>query len=416
MFANINFESIKSNKMATFRFLTTFLLSIVLGVQVNQLAAKHIIGGEISYKCLGETPQIPDFNRYLVTIKIYRDCDPQAGGAFFDVPAYFSIYRGSDSTWISTGNDFGVDDYQYAEIIPDTPTCLQNEPYVCVETAQYTFTIDLPIDPNNSYMIVYQRCCRNNSIINIHNPELVGSTYSVEITPQAQQVCNNSAVYNNFPPTLINKDIPLIFDHSATDTDTDSLVYRFCTPLVGGGPILTFPDYNSCGGAQPIPPCAPPFDPVPFVQPQYSPTNPMGGNPQITISPITGLITGTPNVLGRFEVGVCVDEYRNDSLVGTTKREFQFNVTDCEPMVSVVTNSDNTSTLRAYPNPANQVLHIEYKGAPARYRLLNLMGTPVREGLLQSPLNIVDTATLPAGVFVLVVAGMPQPVRILITR
>jgi hypothetical protein len=39
----------------------------------------------------------------------------------------------------------------------------------------------------------------------------------------------------------------------------------------------------------------------------------------------------TPTMLGQFVVGVAVKEYRSGVLIGTHYRDFQFNVTDCEP-------------------------------------------------------------------------------------
>ena len=54
----------------------------------------------------------------------------------------------------------------------------------------------------------------------------------------------------------------------------------------------------------------------------------MGGDP-LTIDPLTGFMTGVPNTIGNFVVGVCVDEFRNDTLISTTRRDFQYNVADC---------------------------------------------------------------------------------------
>ncbi|MFA5782705.1 MAG: gliding motility-associated C-terminal domain-containing protein, partial [Bacteroidales bacterium] len=54
-----------------------------------------------------------------------------------------------------------------------------------------------------------------------------------------------------------------------------------------------------------------------------------GGIPTLSINPNTGLLTGSPNTLGRFVVGVCVEEYRNGVFMDETKRDFQFNIVNC---------------------------------------------------------------------------------------
>jgi gliding motility-associated-like protein len=355
---------------------------LLLSTLATTLQARHIIGGEMMYECLGETFQGSNVNRYLITMKIYRDCDPMAGGAQFDIPGFFSIFRNNEQ------NPFRVEqifDYEEIPVEVDTPDCILNVPFVCVEGAQYQFITDLPVI-DGTWHIVYQRCCRNNSIVNITNPEDVGATYTIAINERGQTLCNNTPFYNEFPPVIVCKDVPLRFDHSATDADGDLLVYSFCAPQDGGGPIITDPGYTTCAGAWPQPPCAPPFPNVPFIAPNYSPGNPLGGNPQITINPVTGLITGVPNLLGRFVVGVCVQEYRNGVLLSTVKRDFQFNITDCDPLVE--TRIDGGDTLILLPSGYylntcggkelfidNQSLDRNYVGNDFEWRF-DLQGTP----------------------------------------
>lgn len=307
------------------------------------LSAKHIIGGEITYRYLGPGSGT-NTNRYEFTMKIYRDCN--GGGADFDSPAQFAIYHGS-----YTSNDFYTSFSEFLDtevfLEPDTPQCVSQFPSVCVQRAIYTFTRDLPVS-DQSYFIDYQRCCRNETISNLINPGDQGATYFVEITPEAQANHDSSPVFTNFPPIVICNNIPLDFDHSATDADGDLLIYHFCTSYNGGGPILSGPEVTGCDGVTPTPPCPPPFDPVNFVVPAYSPSAPMGGSPTISIDDLTGFITGTPTKLGQYVVGVCVDEYRNGQLIGTVRRDFQFNVADCSPTVLAKIENDSVAGPKQY--------------------------------------------------------------------
>ena len=135
------------------------------------LEAKHIIGGEVTYECLG--PGAGNNTRsFKITMKIYRDCDPTAGGADFDMPAYFSIYRGTENS-NTLFKTITLNNVLVTNIIPDTPACIQNVPYVCVQQGIYMFTVDLPESMTDSYFVVYQRCCRNNSISHSFNNCLI---------------------------------------------------------------------------------------------------------------------------------------------------------------------------------------------------------------------------------------------------
>jgi gliding motility-associated-like protein len=294
------------------------------------LQARHIIGGVMTYECLGG-------NNYRFTLKMYRDCYCTMC-ADFDPVAYIAVYRcGSDVNCGSLGQ------FNYFQRInvplsgpprdieePDYPCLIP--PDICVEEGLYVFNLNLP-QSEESYHISYQRCCRNITINNIVNPENSGATFTVEITPEAQQLCNSSPVFNDFPPTVICAGAPLVFDHSATDPDGDQLVYELCSPLLGGGPLLDAGNYETCFGANPNPACPPPYNPVTFTAPTYTALQPMGGDPVISIDPFTGVITGVPTVLGQFVVGVCVSEYRNGVLLSRISRDFQFNVAPCDPTV-----------------------------------------------------------------------------------
>lgn len=301
----------------------------------SSLEARHIVGGGITYECLGN-------DRYRFTIKIYRDCNCTQC-APLDEAANIGIYR---CVGESCGNQNQQTVYGWIEvplesqreIAPPDYECLI-EPDICVEEGIYTFELTLPAS-DLSYHVSYQRCCRNITINNLINPESQGATYTVEVKPEAAALCNNSPVFRNFPPTVICADEPLKFDHSAVDPDGDQLVYEFCAPLQGGGANTTASVVNTCIGAAPAPACPPPYLPVKYLPPSYSAEVPMAGKPTVKIDPNTGEITGIPEIQGQFVVGVCVSEYRNGVLLSKTYRDFQFNVENCDPEVQAQLQND----------------------------------------------------------------------------
>ncbi len=315
-----------------------FYICVIFALSLlpSLVEARHIIGGDITYECLGETS--PGMKRWRFTMHIYRDCF--GNGANFDVPAEFAIYKGTETN-NSLYSTFSLNTYDYTKLIPDTPQCVTKIPQVCVEQASYSFETILPVLTNESYFVVHQRCCRNNTITNIVNPGDVGATYTIELNPAAMAVCNNSPSFTNFPPIIICNNLPLIFNHSAIDADGDLLVYSFCDALAGGGNITFTPDLFSCIGAKPTPPCPPPFDIVPYAVPNYTALSPVGGDPKITINQVSGIITGTPQIIGQFIVAVCVQEFRNGQLLSTVQREFQFNVADCTPDIDAKLSADS---------------------------------------------------------------------------
>lgn len=281
----------------------TRVIVFVLLTCSREAYASHIVGGEIYYECQGN-------DDYLVTLKVYRDC--YNGQAPFDNPANIFIYNGSGSLV----NVLPVP-FPGSDTLPNDANnpCLIVPPNICVEEAIYTYNVNLPAN-SNGYTIIYQRCCRNITIVNIPNPSNTGATYQATIPDSTVVICNSSPHFNNFPPTVICVNQPFIFDHSATDPDGDSLVYSLCAPYYGANSI----------DPQPYPPY--PYGNISFSSP-YSATDPMGGAPPMSIDPVTGLLTVTPLTIGQFVVGVCVSEYRNGELISVHSRDFQFNVAEC---------------------------------------------------------------------------------------
>lgn len=326
-----------------------FLLFLIFLMSFGYLNAAHIIGGDVIYKCKFRD-SINRKSTFEIVFTMYRDS--RGGGANFDDMASFGLYKSSDGdtwTYVSTSRanpkDIGPVGYENP--------CIIVPPEIGVEKATYTFDIVLDWGTDR-YQISYQRCCRNNTITNIVNPAATGAAFAVEIFPDAVTQCNNSPVFTNFPPIVICSGEPLIFDHSAFDAEGDQLVYEFCSPLASGGTdgesSQTNPgDPESCTGVRPNPSrCPPNYAQVEFKAPLFSSVNPIGGTPQVAIDPISGLITGTPNINGQYVVGVCVKEFRNGKLIGSIRRDFQFNVTTCQIAVDAIIEPDYTKITNGY--------------------------------------------------------------------
>ena len=280
--------------------------------------ASHIVGGEMSYNCLGG-------NTFEIKLTVYRDCFYGAPNAEFDPQASIGIFDANNNLVLSLLEapdgqlliPATVDDT--LDIVISDP-CLFAPEDICVHSMTYTDTIVLP-PISGGYQLVYQRCCRNSSISNIVSSFDTGASFVIDISETALLECNSSPQFTAMPPVFLCINEPFEFDQSVIDIDGDSLVYSLCTPFDGA----SFDD------PRPQPPLPPPYDPINWQNPPYSLTNLLGGVP-LEIDPLTGIVTAIPNTQGIFLVGMCIQEYRDGELISETRREFQYNVGVCSEL------------------------------------------------------------------------------------
>lgn len=307
----INFSILRKNLPILF-----LLICWICPLSTN---ATHIVGGEMNYTCLGN-------NDYEITLVIFRDCYNGNPNAFFDDPASIGVFDANNVLL----NEFLI---PWNQNLNDTLSpvlsseCFVAPPDVCVHTTTYTAIVNLP-PVTGGYQLAYQRCCRNVTIKNIVEPLETGATYGLTISEKALEECNSNPKFNDWPPIYICVNEPIHFDQSAFDVDGDSIVYKLCTPLQGAHPDIP----------RPQPPNSPPYDEIVWVNPPYNVNNMLNGFPgdaALEIDLHTGLLTGFPNTVGQFVVGICVEEYRNGALISTTRRDFQYNVGVCgQPVAS----------------------------------------------------------------------------------
>ncbi|MBP6183751.1 MAG: gliding motility-associated C-terminal domain-containing protein [Saprospiraceae bacterium] len=277
--------------------------------------ATHIVGGSLTYKCLGDST-------YEITLTVYTDC--LFGQADYDKPAWVGIFNEAgnlvDTIFMKFNNKI--------DTLEQTDPCFIAIPDLCVRVTQYKeiITLPAPLEGDGGFFIVYQRCCRNGTIQNIVEPIETGATYFSFIPESTLQLCNTAPVFKNDPPIFICANEPLNFDHSAFDADGDSLAYELIQPYEGGIFALN---------PQPRPPYPPPYANVVWSV-GYDLSNVMGGTKlPLTLDPVTGHMSAIPEIIGQFVVGVKVKEYRNGELIGETFRDFQYNVVPC-----LITNAE----------------------------------------------------------------------------
>ena len=157
--------------------LATVLCSLFL-LSTQDANATHIVGGNLTYRCLGN-------NQYEIRLSLRRDCLLGANDAQFDDPASIGFFDGVTNqplTFVGFGGqllmDFNEDDTLNQILVSDCS--IAGNP-VCVHQTTYVDTIFLPFW-QNGYQLVYQRCCRNSSVNNILNPLSTGMTLVSEMS------------------------------------------------------------------------------------------------------------------------------------------------------------------------------------------------------------------------------------------
>ncbi len=274
--------------------------------------ATHIVGGELNYYPLNNS-------KYRITLKLYIDCyNGQAGAIAQDQYANIAVY-GKDSNQLLSGLCFAIKRGAPVRVSKTNYNCILLAPNACVDAYYYDTVVTLPYRVEG-YILSFQRCCRNITIINLVDPNGTGENIWTQISDSAQIGSNSSPTFKNLPPNFLCTNAPLIFDHSAYDSEGDSLVYEFFHPYTGGNSTDPRPSFFN---AEP-----PPFSKVIF-QSGYVNNNAINSNPIVSINSKTGVLKITPTYSGQFVVGIVVKEFRKGTLIGFTQRDYQFNVQAC---------------------------------------------------------------------------------------
>ena len=275
---------------------------------------KHIKGGEIHYTYLGPSTTRPNFDRYLLRLRLFISCESTMGQ--LETSVVLGIYRTDDGY----PQDLVTATLSRSFLISlTTPSpCIVHPSPVCYWVREFTVTEELPKD-DGGYMVVFQRCCRIDGIRNIFPNINVGASYFCQI-PGTSAV---GAVGINSNPDFGIKDTVLIcqgkrfqLDYSASDADRDSLSYEFAPGYYGGG-------INNAIVTNPGPPAS--WQSIVYRN-GFSGLQPLGSN--VTINRTTGLISGTAPAGGDYVVCVMAREWRAGVQISAHRKDFIVHVDD----------------------------------------------------------------------------------------
>ncbi|MFN8277889.1 MAG: gliding motility-associated C-terminal domain-containing protein [Chitinophagales bacterium] len=269
-----------------------YLLFCSLLLLTNQVRASHVMGADLTFKCVGP-------HRYQVTLAIYRDCNSNTQLANPIYVHYSSATCGvDDSIAVPLATGYPID---------ITPICTGQQSKCSggssaygIQKYVYSNVLNLGNYCGNDWVLSWSTCCRNNAISSINNPGGTGFYIEARLNNTFTSRCDNS-------PTFLNNPIPFFcvgqqanFNHGGSDADGDSLAYSLVSSMATSNTTVSY--QNGLG---------------------YSATNPVLNSGGFSINPVNGQLTFTPTQSSVCIVKVLVREFRNRVLIGQVEREMQ---------------------------------------------------------------------------------------------
>lgn len=291
-----------------------FRLLIFLLLAAGAAQASHIVGGNFEMRANGNTP-----GSYTLNLSMFFDENNGSQNAVTN-SITVSIFRKRDNQRMEDVTMF---------LQSRTAVNYANQACASARSLRTTdirystgLTLSAAYDDEQGYYVVWERCCRNNSVDNILQPGRVGMTFYLEFPPVrylSQPFLNSSPAFAFPNGEYICRGQPFQLNFSATDADGDLLRYSLVTPYIG------FASANN--------PNAPAQGSSSYPEVQWSNGFSEGvqiqGNPPLTVGRGNGILTVTASTLGLHVFCVLVEEYRNGRRIGAVRRDFQLLVIDC---------------------------------------------------------------------------------------
>lgn len=298
-----------------------YLSFLLLYFSISAAWATHIVGGEFQLRMKGRG------SGYELILNLYFD-DINGNKQAEDANIIAAIYSKRTNQLITT---VVLPRVSTAQVEYTNPACTNAR----LQTRQIKYATDITLsgeiynDPEG-YYVSWERCCRNNVISNVVNPQSSGMTFYLEFPAVVQ---NNSRFSNNSPEFSLPKgdyaciNEPFVFDFGAKDVDGDQLTYKLVEPYKGNS-TASRPDPARPGNGQ-----TGSFVPGPYSMVLWAPginiNNVIPGSSPLRVNASTGQLTFTASKQGLYVFSVLCEEFRNGKKIGEVRRDFQLMVIDC---------------------------------------------------------------------------------------
>ena len=282
----------------------------------SSVFATHLIGGEITWECLGN-------GQFQFQLKLFRDCSGQS-------PNNSEQLRVFNHPSIS---HIQVDLVQSYDL---SPTC-NGSSFDCSSgngnaTEEYIYEsspMTIPgVPPSEGFIITFNECCRNANLTNIPNAGVAGMTLRAVMYPFNNtdlSVCyDSSPLFNYIPTTVFCTGEEVSFNNQVFDADIDSLVYFFANPIdtLGAASCPTYTLEEPCVNILD-------FNTGYSVDYPLPDDNIHPDNEAITLDASIGEVSFKSNTTGRFITVLGVKSYKCGQLVSEVFREVQLVLINC---------------------------------------------------------------------------------------
>ncbi len=284
--------------------------------------ATHIVGGEVRLIYLGTN------NNYRIVLNVYFD-NINGSPTAIDPTLNVGVYSKTSRNLIQF---FTLNQISQTNIPYSGDACQTG----ALSTNIILYSLDVVLNPAlyseiGGYLMVWERCCRNNVITNITIPGAASNAFYAEFPAliRAGLTFRNTSPDLGLPPSdylCVNQSSTINF--GGTDPDGDVLVYSLVTPYNGAFATNTAPSPFTPTG---VPSFYPAIIPNINWAAGFSATNAISSNvgQPLSINAATGVLSVNPNLVGLFVFSVKCEEFRAGVKIGEIKRDFQFLVKNC---------------------------------------------------------------------------------------